>query len=267
MSQVLFQVDAFSAEPFAGNPAAVCRLDEERSPAWMQRVAREMNLSETAFLTPVGERKYGLRWFTPAVEVDLCGHATLAGAHVLWETGEIQRQQPVSFVTRSGELGASWTDGWIEMDFPADPPSEAQPPKGLDKALGADLRWYGRGRLYDFVLLADETTLRSLRPDFQWLRDALEIGVCVTAESDGDGDGDGIDFVSRFFAPAAGIDEDPVTGSAHCLLAPFWSQHLGKAELTGFQASERGGTVRVAQRADRVMVAGQAVTVARIELL
>ena len=229
----------------------------------MQLVAREMNLSETAFLEREGERRYGLRWFTPATEVDLCGHATLASAHVLWETGEVEPEHPVSFSTRSGVLSARSVEGWIEMDFPADPPKETDPPPGLAEALGVGPRWFGRSRLYDFALVDSETTLRELKPRFDRLRAVVEVGISVSAQSEQED----LDFVSRFFAPGAGIDEDPVTGSAHCLLAPFWSKRLGRRDLVGFQASERGGTVRVGERGERVLVAGQAVTVARGELL
>jgi PhzF family phenazine biosynthesis protein len=227
----------------------------------MQDVAREMNLSETAFLVRNNGR-YDLRWFTPAVEVDLCGHATLAAAHILWESGELAPAEDACFETRSGLLVAHQANGWIEMDFPADPPQQADPPAGLGEMLGCDLVWVGKGRFDLFVEADSEQAVRALKPDFRALAALPCRGVVVTAPCAG-----AYDFVSRFFAPASGIDEDPVTGSAHCSLGPFWSQRLGRGKLTGFQASARGGEVRIEPRGDRVLLAGKAVTVLRGELL
>jgi PhzF family phenazine biosynthesis protein len=263
----LFQVDAFTAAPFAGNPAAVCLLDREVAPGWMQQVAAEMNLSETAFVRPegTGGDAFGLRWFTPAAEVALCGHATLAGAHVLWGEGRVPAGRPIRFQTLSGELRASHHDGAIELDFPATPPAPADPPAGLLEALGEPagaVRWAGRSR-FDYLLeLGSEAAVRGLEPDFGKLREVSTRGVIATAASEADG----FDYVSRFFAPAVGIDEDPVTGSAHCALGPFWAGRLGRADLTGFQASRRGGVVRTRAAGDRVLLGGQAVTVLRGEL-
>lgn len=262
----LFQVDAFTAEPFAGNPAAVCLLEDVRGQAvddrWMQAVAAEMNLPETAFLERRDDGNYDLRWFTPTVEVDQCGHATLASAHVLWEVGEGSDQ--LAFYTRSGVLLAERAaDGRsIRLDFPAEPASEVAGPGGLLEALGVDARWVGQNRFDYVVEVADAATVRGVVPDLGRLRRFPVRGVVVTATSDMDG----VDFVSRFFAPATGIDEDPVTGSAHCCLAPYWAERLGRTRLTGYQASPRGGTVGVEVAGDRVYLYGEAVTVLRGEL-
>ncbi len=257
----LLQIDAFTDRPFAGNPAAVCLLDAPADATWMQQVAREMNLSETAFAHPEGDT-FRLRWFTPAVEVELCGHATVATAHALWETGRLPRTAPARFDTLRGRLGAAWRDGWIELDFPALPPREAALPPGLAEALAVRPTWSGRSRFDALLEVAGEAELRGLAPDFAALRRAEVRGVIVTARADDPR----YDFVSRFFAPAVGVDEDPVTGSAHSVLAPYWSAKLGRAGLTGYQASARGGVVRVRMEGDRVAIGGRAVTVLAGEL-
>jgi predicted PhzF superfamily epimerase YddE/YHI9 len=257
-----FQVDAFTATPFAGNPAAVLLLPEAAPEEWMQQVAREMNLSETAFLVRRDDG-YDLRWFTPAVEVDLCGHATLASAHVLFTERLLPPTGVARFHTRSGVLTAARADEWIELDFPADPAAPVEPPPTLTAALGAAPSFVGQGRFDYLALLDDEAAVRGLAPDHRALRALGVRGVIVTALSQSQG----FDFVSRFFAPGAGIDEDPVTGSAHCTLGPFWRERLGRGELTGYQASARGGVVRVRTAGERVRLGGQAVTVARGELL
>ncbi|MCP4202879.1 MAG: PhzF family phenazine biosynthesis protein [bacterium] len=262
MSYALYTVDAFAAKPFSGNPAAVCLLPEAAPADWMQSVANEIHLSETAFLVP-GDDSFGLRWFTPKIEVDLCGHATLASAHVLWETGTVPAADSLLFATRSGLLGAEQNGEWIRLDFPGDPPHECEPPSGFEQALGGRVSWFGRGKDYEFVEVATEAELRGLRPDFRALKELVPVGVCVTALPDSGP----YDFMSRFFAPGAGIDEDPVTGSAHCSLAPYWSERTGKSKLLGYQASARGGTVRVSLVGDRVAIEGQALTVTRGELL
>lgn len=254
----LYQVDAFTDRPFGGNPAAICLLAEPAEAGWMQRVAAEMNLSETAFLVPAGEG-YGLRWFTPVVEVELCGHATLAAAHILWQTGRLARSAPARFFTRSGELGARRRGDWIELDFPSEPVEPCSEPAGLAEALGVPLRFVGRNRMDILTEVADESALRSLDPDMAALARVETRGVIVTAPAQSEG----FDFVSRFFAPAAGVPEDPVTGSAHCALAPYWGGKLNKTELVGFQASARGGVVRVTLAGERVLLGGQAVTVLR----
>jgi PhzF family phenazine biosynthesis protein len=257
------QVDAFTSEPFAGNPAAVCVLPGPREAAWMQSVASEMNLAETAFVHPLDDG-FELRWFTPTIEMDLCGHATLASAHVLWETGRLSLAEPARFHTRSGLLTAVRRGDWIELDFPSTPdePVAAAPPELLE-ALGVVPRYVGKSRFDYLVELDGEAAVRSLRPDLDLLRRIPARGVIATSRSAAAE----YDFVSRFFAPAAGVDEDPVTGSAHCCLAPFWSQRLGKSELLGRQLSARGGVVKVQPRGDRVLLGGQAVTVLRGELL
>jgi predicted PhzF superfamily epimerase YddE/YHI9 len=267
VSWPLYQVDAFTGEPFAGNPAAVCLLSGGEDPEWMQAVAAEMNLSETAFLHPGGEPgRYRLRWFTPAVEVELCGHATLASAHVLWSEGLAGTGQPLRFDTASGPLAARpGEDGTIWLDFPATPAEPAGPPAGLLDALGGGpARFVGRSRFDYLVELEDEAAVRGLAPDVRRLGELGCRGVIATAAAEGAG---GYDFVSRFFAPGAGIDEDPVTGSAHCTLGPYWADRLGRAELTGHQASARGGQVRVRPRGDRVLLGGRAVTVLRGQLV
>jgi PhzF family phenazine biosynthesis protein len=233
----------------------------------MQAVAREMNLSETAFLLPEPEpdapEAYRLRWFTPTVEVDLCGHATLAAAHVLWEEGHRPTNATLTVLTRSGRLRARGSEGLIALDFPAEPVVDRQPPDGLIQALDVSPRFVGGNRMDLLVQLDTEADVLSASPDFGRLRAIPTRGVIVTARCDRPG----VDFVSRFFAPAAGVDEDPVTGSAHCALAPFWRDRLGLDTMTGEQVSARRGMVRVRVLGDRVELAGRAVTVLRAELV
>jgi PhzF family phenazine biosynthesis protein len=262
----LFHVDAFASRPFEGNPAAVCLLDRERPEAWMQSVAAEMNLSETAFLLPRDD-VFGLRWFTPEAEVPLCGHATLASAHALWESGVLSEDREALFDTRSGRLTARRVDGRVEIDLPAAPLAACALPEGAAQALGVSPVFAGRtpdrglGDVDYVVEVASEAEVRGLRPDFARLR-ALRAGFAVTARADGPP----YDFVSRYFASFVGIDEDPVTGAAHCALVPHWSGRLGKDRLTAYQASARGGVVRGLLEGDRVRLAGEAVTVARGEI-
>lgn len=257
----IFQVDAFTDRPFSGNPAAVCIVTAHRDDRWMQDVAREMNLSETAFLRarPDG---FDLRWFTPTTEVELCGHATLASAHVLWAEGFVHRGGKIRFYTSSGTLSAELKDGSIELDFPSEQDERTGAPDGLGDALGAPLLYVGRNR-FDYIVEVDsEETLRGLRPDFARLSRIPVRGVIATVASSSPG----YDFVSRFFAPRLGIDEDPVTGSAHCCLGPFWRRRLGKDRFVAYQASSRGGVVRVRVDGGRVCLGGQAVIVLRGEL-
>jgi predicted PhzF superfamily epimerase YddE/YHI9 len=260
----LFVVDAFTDRPFGGNPAGVCVLDRWPPDSWLQLVGREMNLSETAFLVRRGEGEFDLRWFTPAVEVALCGHATLASAHIAWSHALAPTGRPVAFHTQSGVLTAApGAAGEIELDFPAKPAKGCDPPPGLLDALGAKAVSVGRNQFDYIVELATEADLRALSPDYRRLLAVECRGVIVTSRSDDPR----FDFVSRFFAPKAGVNEDPVTGSAHCCLAEFWGEKLGKAEMVGYQASARGGVVRVARRGGRVILAGKAVTVSAGELL
>jgi PhzF family phenazine biosynthesis protein len=263
MSQPIYVVDAFTDEPFRGNPAAVCPLPRPADAAWMQQVAAEMNLSETAFLYRQGDA-WNLRWFTPTVEVDLCGHATLASAHLLWETNRAEAGSPIRFLTRSGPLGVVRSEAGYEMDFPARPVSLTHaPPAALAEALGVAPVWVGTNGMDALAELEDEASVVALRPNFARLEALPVRGLIVTALAS---TGQGYDFVSRFFAPASGVPEDPVTGSAHCALGPYWAERLGKADLVGYQASRRGGRVRVGVRGNRVLLGGRAVTVLRGEL-
>jgi PhzF family phenazine biosynthesis protein len=262
MPQRITQVDAFTDKPFAGNPAAVCVLPAPREESWMRNVAREMNLSETAFLVKQADG-YGLRWFTPTVEIRLCGHATLASAHVLWEEGFLKPDQQARFQTLSGTLTADRRGDWIELDFPAVIEEPAAAPEGLSVALGAKMTYVGKNKFDYLVEVATEEEVRKLEPDFSALRVLGARGIMVTARATTAG----FDFVSRFFAPGSGIDEDPVTGSAHCCLGPYWARKLGKSEFVAYQASPRGGVVRVGVRGDRIKLGGQAVTVLRGELI
>jgi PhzF family phenazine biosynthesis protein len=262
MTIPLFHVDAFTEQPFGGNPAAVCILPAWKDARWLQSVSAEMNLSETAFLVQQPEQ-FELRWFTPKVEVDLCGHATLASAHVIWEQGLIPDRKAIRFATRSGILQAARHGDRIELDFPLKPEQPATTPAGLIEALGATPCYVGKNQFDYLIELESESALRALRPDFKQLATLQVRGVIVTSRSDDPK----YDFVSRFFAPGAGIDEDPVTGSAHCCLGDFWRKRLGKNEFVAFQASARGGVVRVRVREDRAFLGGNAVTVARGELL
>ena len=257
-------IDAFTDRPFGGNPAAVCLLDAWPSDTWLQSVAREMNLSETAFLVPQPGGEYELRWFTPGVEVALCGHATLAAAHFLWDTGRAAAGLLLFGTRKSGLLAAQrHASGEIELDFPAKPARPCDPPPGLLDALGAKSVAVGRNEFDYLIELATPAEVRVLSPDFAKLAQVECRGVIVTAPAD-----DGrFDFVSRFFAPAVGVNEDPVTGSAHCCLAEWWGEKLGKSELVGFQASARVGVVRVVRGGGRVGLTGSAITVSRGELL
>lgn len=268
MSRKIRVVDAFTERPFAGNPAAVCVLEGPADEQWMKNLAREMNLSETAFLHPLGghdgDGAYALRWLTPVVEVDLCGHATLASAHVLWEEGFARRDTPLRFSTRSGTLLANRRGSEIELDFPSLKVEPTPKPMGLDLALGADTKFVGSSRMDLFVELANEATVRQLTPDFTSLATIPARGIIVTSRAN---PGSEFDFVSRFFAPASGIAEDPVTGSAHCALAVYWGDNLGKSEMRAYQASERGGIVSIRREGDRVILGGHAVTVWRGELV
>lgn len=262
MGLAITQVDSFTDRPFTGNPAAVCLLPEPCDDSWMQLVAREMNVSETAFLLRRDDG-FGLRWFTPTVEVDLCGHATLASAHVLWEENHLPAGQPARFHTRSGMLTAEKKGTWIEMDFPAMRAQPAARLEALETALRAEAKYMGRSRFDYLVEVENEEVVRAMKPDFPALRKLKVRGVIVTSRASSSE----YDFVSRFFAPGSGIDEDPVTGSSHCCLGPFWKERLGRDDLVGYQASLRGGFVRTRCVGDRVLISGHAVTVLRGELV
>ena len=262
MSLPIVQIDAFTDQPFRGNPAAVCFLPEPKPDVLLQNIAREMNLSETAFLLPEGDG-FRLRWFTSTVEVALCGHATLASAHLLWEEGHLAPEETARFYTRSGLLTAERAGDWIELGFPAKPEEESTVPEGLARALGAEPVYVGRSQFDLLVELESEATVRELKPDFGRLERVSARGIIVTARADSER----YDFVSRFFGPRVGVPEDPVTGSAHCVLGPYWQKRLGTDDFIAYQASARGGTVRVGVRGDRVRLGGKAVTVMRGELL
>lgn len=268
----IYQVDAFTDRPFKGNPACVCLSDADRpdpggwTESWMQSLAAEMNLSETAFLRTQADR-FGLRWFTPKREVSLCGHATLATAHVLWEEQILKPEEEARFDTRSGLLTARKDGGWIEMDFPAKEVVEADENASLNAALGIAPLYTGQltaanGTLYLFEVESEEE-VRALAPDFGRLASSGARAVIVTGRSRSPE----YDFVSRFFAPLVGIAEDPVTGSSHCYLAPYWGRKLGKRSLVGFQASARTGVVGCHWKGERVLLRGQAITVFKGELL
>ena len=263
-NSLILHVNAFVTEPnvpFTGNPAAVCLLDAPRPDHWLQSIAAEMNLSETAYLLPQAKGHYQLRWFTPACEVDLCGHATLAAAHALWETERASNHEPVRFDTRSGELVARPEPaGGIILDFPATPPKACRLSPALAESLSIQPIWQGKTKFDAFLVIDDPSILRRLKPDFHPLTEVDFRGVIVTSPSDTPG----MDFLSRFFAPWAGIDEDPATGSAHCALGPYWAGRLGRSTLVGYQASPRGAVITVRQATSpRVELVGHAVTIAR----
>ncbi len=267
MSATLYQVDAFTETAFGGNPAAVCLLDQPKTDVWMQALAAEMNLSETAMverkLNGVDEHNaFNLRWFTPTVEMNLCGHATLSAAHVLWQVGEVASDQSIHFYTRSGVLKAELRDGLISLDFPIDPVRDIEVPPGLAAALGVEIKTIAKGKDDYLVEVASDQIVRQLAPDFAKLATIPGRGVIVTAI----GAHDDFDFISRFFAPNAGINEDPVTGSAHCTLAAYWQPRLNKNRFSAYQASARGGAIEVEVCGDRVILSGRAVTVLKGEL-
>lgn len=259
----LYQVNAFTAVPFAGNPAGVVLLDAPRPDDWMRHVSAELNLAETAFLRELPDGQRELRWFTPTVEVPLCGHATLATAHVLWETGAAAPEETLGFSTQSGEVSARRDGDAIVLDFPAYELHDEELPPALRDLVGAPVR--GAVLLDDLagdatwlVELRDEAAVRAYTADDRALLATGFGGLVLTARADA---ATGTDIVSRCFFPGAGISEDPVTGAAHCALAPYWAPRLGRAELSGHQASARGGVVGMRLAGDRVELRGQAVTV------
>ncbi len=257
MSLPIYQVDAFTGSAYAGNPAGVCFLEKPMPDVWMAALAREMNLSETAFLLPEDDG-YRLRWFTPAAEVALCGHATLGSAHTLWETGRLQPDQTAHFQTLSGLLTASRNGEWIELNFPVKAVEDIAPPAGLLEALGVSAPCRVTKNVFDYLVeVEDEQIVRDCSPDFTLLKTLPVRGVILTARSSTPD----FDFISRFFAPAVGVNEDPVTGSAHCALTPYWAAKLGKTNLHAWQASARGGELQLRLEGERVVLGGRAVTV------
>lgn len=263
MSVTIFQVDAFTDCPFTGNPAAVCLLPGPADERWLQKVAGEMNLSETAFLYRQKD-EFVLRWFTPITEVKLCGHATLASAHVLYENGLLSWDEPALFATKSGRLTAWYADGRIKIGLPADPPKPAELPDGLAEALGIMHPLYtGKNRLDYLVVVETEETVRKIRPNFVLLAEMSPAGgVIITSRATLSG----YDYVCRYFDPAEGIDEDPVTGSAHCCLGPYWQSVIGKNSFSASQVSSRGGILQVGVAGPRVFLSGRAITVLRGDL-
>jgi PhzF family phenazine biosynthesis protein len=259
---IIYQVDAFTDKAFGGNPAAVCILKEAAEEELMQKIAMEMNVSETAFLYKTGN-SFNLRWFTPEVEVDLCGHATLASSYILWETGLLKKEEEAVFNTRSGRLTAKKNDDLIILDFPMEVDTETEANEIIEKALGVKTLYTGKNRMDYIVEVESEEIVRSLNPNFDVLKALNTRGVIVTSKSDSEN----YDFISRFFAPGAGIAEDPVTGSAHCCLGPYWMKRLGKNVFKAYQASKRGGTLDITVDGDRVKIGGKAVSVLVADML
>lgn len=265
MGQRITQVDAFTAEVFRGNPAAICVLEHEADPVWMQRVALEMNLSETAYLVPQADG-FGLRWFTPAIEVDLCGHATVAAAHVLWQDGHVPPEQECRFHTRSGLLTARRNGEWIEVSFPLETVESITPAPAAETALGVKAIAAAENKRLNYLVLElqDEAAVRACAPDFSELARTSHKGIVVTSKADS---GRPYGVVSRFFAPRMGVNEDPATGSAHCVLGPYWQAKLKESNFMAHQCSARGADIRVRLESGRVILGGQAVTVMRGELV
>ncbi|KYO65501.1 PhzF family phenazine biosynthesis protein [Thermovenabulum gondwanense] len=258
----LFQVDAFAENLFEGNPAGVCLLEKQIDRDLMQKIAMEMNLSETAFLLKK-ERGYDLRWFTPESEVDLCGHATLASAHILWEEGFLENNEEAVFYTKSGVLKAFKDKDYIILDFPLEPAEAAELTEELKKALKVPVIFTGKNRMDYLIEVENEESVKNLKPDFEILKKVNARGIIVTSASSNPE----YDFVSRFFAPAVGINEDPVTGSAHCCLGPYWKEKLNKDNLIAYQASKRGGKLKLKVLNDRILIGGKAITFFRTEIL
>jgi len=256
----IYQVDAFTEKPFSGNPAGLCVLNEKMDEKLMQNIACEMNLSETAFLIKE-DQGYNLRWFTPNSEVDLCGHATLASAHILWEKGYLKKDREAKFSTKGGLLTAKMNEGWIELNFPALPEKRTETPLELLEALGVEAIYVGKSKFDYLIEVESEEIVATLKPDFMRLLNVPARGVIVTSKSRK------YDFASRFFAPKIGVSEDPVTGSAHCCLGPYWQKKMNKDEFVAYQASERSGVLKVKVVNDRVLISGKAVTVLEGELL
>jgi PhzF family phenazine biosynthesis protein len=262
-NKIIYQVDAFTSRPFKGNPAGVCILEKEMSAEWMQNVAAEMNLSETAFIVP-GNNEFQIRFFTPEKEMPLCGHATLSSAHIMFETGVVGRDETILFSSKAGKLYVRFSDSWVIMDFPAYPLEPIAIPDEIEKIIGIrPVELYRTGHGWSFALLHNEDEVRNLKPDFRLMKNSEFGDLIVTAPSDDNS----FDFCVRCFAPAVGIDEDPVTGSAHCSLVPFWNKKTGKKVFVSHQISKRGGILKVALKDNRVEISGQAETIFKAELL
>jgi PhzF family phenazine biosynthesis protein len=261
-SKILYQVDAFTDQPFKGNPAGVCILEEEISDIWMQNIAAEINHSETAFVF-TGSTEFPIRYFTPESEIPLCGHATLASAHIMYETGVVNKSREIILLSKAGRLVIKYTDSWIIMNFPAYQLEQLKVPDDIHKFIGIrPEEYYRTAHGWSFVFLKNEEEVRSLQPDFRLLKNSEYGDLIVTAPSADKN----FDFCVRCFAPALGIDEDPVTGSAHCALVPFWNNKTGRKEFISHQVSKRGGVLKVALKNDRVEISGQAKTIFRAEL-
>jgi PhzF family phenazine biosynthesis protein len=260
--KAIYQVDAFTTEPFKGNPAGVCILESDMPEEWMQNVAMEMNLSETAFVVPE-KNNFRIRFFSPEAEIPLCGHATLSSSHILYETGIVPREEEITFLSKAGELVIRSEGTWVTMNFPAYGLNQIEIPDTLKKIIGVrpdELHKTAHG--WTFVLLRNESEVRGLKPDFKMMKDSGFGDMIVTAPSDDRN----YDFCVRCFAPALGIDEDPVTGSAHCALVPFWAGKTGRSAFISHQVSKRGGVLKVALKGDRVEISGQAKTIIKGQL-
>jgi PhzF family phenazine biosynthesis protein len=263
IKKIICQVDAFTSEPFRGNPAGVCILEKEMPEEWMQNVAAEMNVSETAFVSG-GKDEYAIRFFSPTSEIPLCGHATLSSAHIMFETGIIKKNEIITFSSKAGKLKIRYSDGWVVMDFPAYDLEQAEIPQDLcNYIVITPVEFYRTAHGWTFILLRNEEEVLQLNPDFKALKNSEYGDMIVTAPSSDPQ----YDFCVRCFAPALGIDEDPVTGSAHCALVPFWNKKTGRKEFTSHQVSKRGGTLKVSLHGDRVEISGQAVTIFKAELM
>jgi PhzF family phenazine biosynthesis protein len=261
-NQIIYQVDAFTSEPFKGNPAGVCFTEKEMPDVWMQNIAAEMNLSETAFISG-GKDEYNIRFFTPRSEIPLCGHATLSSAHLMFETGIVRKNEIITFSSKAGILKIRFLEGWVVMNFPSYNLNPAQVPQDICNYIGiTPQEFYHTAHGWAFVLLRNEEEVRNLSPDFKAMKTSEYGDLIVTAQSSDSR----YDFCVRCFAPALGIDEDPVTGSAHCALVPFWHNKTGKKEFVSHQVSKRGGILKVALLDDRVEIAGQALTIFKAKL-
>jgi PhzF family phenazine biosynthesis protein len=262
MSKIIYHVDAFTSEPFKGNPAGVCFIEKETSTEWMQSVASEMNLSETAFIIP-GRATSAIRFFTPEAEVPLCGHATLSSSHIMYEENMLKEDESITFLSKAGELKIFRSQDWITMNFPAYPVNQVPVPAAIEKITGANpLEFYNSAFGWTLALFASENIIREMKPDFRMMKNSEFGDMIVTAKSEEPG----FDFCVRCFAPALGIDEDPVTGSAHCALVPFWNMKTGIKDFVSHQVSKRTGILKVSLKGERVEISGQAKTISKAEL-